>query len=151
MLGRNDEGIFELRRAESLDPLSLIISADVADALCIAHLYDESVQQSKKTIEMDSTFALAHFVLGQALEQKLMHEEAIAEFHGAIELSGLMRPSIPISRTRYCCSSGRKREATNSQRLGGGATAQNPSGAQYRHDLCGAGPGSSDELAQQGL
>jgi TolB-like protein/DNA-binding winged helix-turn-helix (wHTH) protein/Tfp pilus assembly protein PilF len=87
-MGRNSEGIFELRKAESLDPLSLIISADVADALCIAHLYDESVQQSKKTLEMDPDFAVAHYELGQAFEQKHMHDEAIAEFQRAIALSG---------------------------------------------------------------
>ena len=88
VMGRNSEGIFELRRAESLDPLSLIISADLADALCIAHLYDESVRQSKKTLEMDPNFAVAHYELGQAFEQKHMHDEAIAEFQRAIELSG---------------------------------------------------------------
>src|SRR6266487_2112257 len=53
VMRRNSEGIFELRKAESLDPLSLIMSADLADALCIAHLYDESVQQSRKTLEME--------------------------------------------------------------------------------------------------
>lgn len=88
VMGRNDEGIAELRKAESLDPLSLIISADLADALCIAHSYDESVQQSQKTIEMDPHFAVAHYQRGQALEQKHMHDEAIAEFRRAIELSG---------------------------------------------------------------
>jgi len=88
VMGRNSEGIFELRRAENLDPLSLIISADLADALCIAHLYDESVRQSKKTLEMDPNFAVAHYELGQAFEQKHMHDEAIAEFQRAIELSG---------------------------------------------------------------
>src|SRR5204862_121873 len=36
MVGRDDEGIAELKRAESLDPLSLIISAGVADVLFIA-------------------------------------------------------------------------------------------------------------------
>ncbi len=88
VMGRNGEGFFELRKAESLDPLSLIISADLADALCIAHLYDESVQQSRKTLEMDPNFALAHYQLGQAFQQKHMHEEAIAELQRAIELSG---------------------------------------------------------------
>jgi hypothetical protein len=39
MMGRNSESIVELRKTESLDPLSLIISADIADALCVAHLY----------------------------------------------------------------------------------------------------------------
>ena len=88
VMGRNTEGISELRKAESLDPLSLIISADLADALCIAHLYDESVQQSRKTLEIDPNFALAHYQLGQALQQKHMYEQAITEFQRAIELSG---------------------------------------------------------------
>ncbi len=88
VLHHDREGILELRKAESLDPLSLIISADIADALCIAHLFDESVQQSRKTLEMDPNFALAHYELGQALEQKHQHDEAIAEFQKAIELAG---------------------------------------------------------------
>jgi TolB-like protein/DNA-binding winged helix-turn-helix (wHTH) protein/Flp pilus assembly protein TadD len=86
--GRNSEGIFELKRAESLDPLSLIISANLAGALSVAHFYDESVKQSEKTLAMDPNFAVAHFALGQALEQKHMHAEAIAEFQKAIALSG---------------------------------------------------------------
>jgi tetratricopeptide (TPR) repeat protein len=88
MMGRNSEGISELRKAQSLDPLSLIISADMADALCIVRLYDEAVQQSRKTLEMDPHFAVGHYELGQALEQKHMHDEAIAEFKRAIDLSG---------------------------------------------------------------
>ena len=88
MMGRNSDGMSELRKAQSLDPLSLIISADIADALCVAHLYDEAVQQSKKTLEMDPHFAIGHYELGQAFEQKHMHDEAIAEFQRAIELSG---------------------------------------------------------------
>jgi TolB-like protein/DNA-binding winged helix-turn-helix (wHTH) protein/Flp pilus assembly protein TadD len=88
VMGRNDEGIAELKRAESLDPLSLIIGADLADALCIAHRYDESVQQSQKALAMDPLFAVAHYLLGQALVQKHDHDAAIAEFRRAIELSG---------------------------------------------------------------
>jgi tetratricopeptide (TPR) repeat protein len=88
MMGRNSEGILELTKAESLDPLSLIIIADMADALCVARLYDEAVQKSKKTLEMDPNFAIGHYELGQALEQKRMHDEAISEFQRAIELSG---------------------------------------------------------------
>jgi TolB-like protein/DNA-binding winged helix-turn-helix (wHTH) protein/Tfp pilus assembly protein PilF len=88
VMGRTSEGIFEMRRAESLDPLSLIISADLAEALCTAHLYDESVQQIKRTLDMDPNFAVAHYQLGQVLAQKHLHDEAIAEFQRAIELSG---------------------------------------------------------------
>jgi TolB-like protein/DNA-binding winged helix-turn-helix (wHTH) protein/Flp pilus assembly protein TadD len=110
VMGRNDEGIAELKKAESLDPLSLIISADLADALCIAHFYDESVQQSQKTIEMDPHFAVAHYQQGQALEQKHRHDEAIAEFRRAIELSG-GNTTFESNLANAYAVSGRKEEA----------------------------------------
>jgi TolB-like protein/DNA-binding winged helix-turn-helix (wHTH) protein/Flp pilus assembly protein TadD len=88
ILGRNSEGIIELRKAESLDPLSLIISTDLADALLIVHQYDESIQDSLKAIKMDPNFAVAHYQLGEAYTQKRMLNEAIAEFQKAIEFSG---------------------------------------------------------------
>jgi TolB-like protein/Flp pilus assembly protein TadD len=88
MMGRNSEAISELRKAESLDPLSLIISADIADALCVSRRYDEAVQQSKETLEMDANFAVGHFELGQAFVQKQLYDGAIAELQRAIQLSG---------------------------------------------------------------
>ena len=110
VIGRNSEGIAELRKAENLDPLSLIISADLADALCIAHLYDESLQQSRRTLEMDPNFAIAHYELGQAFEQKRMHIEAIGEFRRAIELSG--ENEVFAANLAYAyATSGRKEEA----------------------------------------
>ncbi|MFO1351050.1 MAG: tetratricopeptide repeat protein [Gammaproteobacteria bacterium] len=108
--GRTGEGIAELKKAESLDPLSLIISADLADALCIAHFYDESVQQSQKTIELDPHFAVAHYQLGQALEQQHKDAEAIAEFRKAIELSG-GNTTFESNLANAYAVSGRKEEA----------------------------------------
>jgi TolB-like protein/DNA-binding winged helix-turn-helix (wHTH) protein/Flp pilus assembly protein TadD len=110
MMGRNSEGMSEIRKAESLDPLSLIISADIADALCVAHLYDEAVQQSKKTLEMDPHFAVGHYELGQAYVQKHMYDEAIAEFQRAIELSG-HSGAFDSSLAHVFAVSGRKEEA----------------------------------------
>lgn len=110
VMGRNGEGIAELKKAESLDPLSLIISADLADALCIARRYDESVQQSQKTIAMDPYFAVAHYQLGQALEQKHRYDEAIAEFRRAIELSG-GNTTFESNLANAHAVSGRKEEA----------------------------------------
>ena len=110
VIGRNGEGVSELRKAESLDPLSLIISADLADALCIAHLYDESLLQSRKTLEMDANFAVAHYELGQALEQKHMYNEAIVEFKRAIELSEDNEIFVSNLANAYAAS-GRKEEA----------------------------------------
>ena len=87
-LGRNSEAIEEVKKAESLDPLSLIISADMADILLMARRFDESVGQSRKTLEMDSRFAVAHYELGQALTQQHQFPAAIEELERAISFSG---------------------------------------------------------------
>jgi TolB-like protein/DNA-binding winged helix-turn-helix (wHTH) protein len=88
VLGHSAEGMFEMRRAESLDPVSPIIRANVADALSVSHLFEESVQQSRKTLALDPNFAVGHFQLAEALVQEHQYEAAIAEFQRAIELSG---------------------------------------------------------------
>ena len=88
MVGRSDEGIAELRKAESLDPLSLIISAGVADVLYISHRFDEAAHQLRKTLEMDPNFAMAHYQMGQVLVQQHRADAAIAEFERAIQLAG---------------------------------------------------------------
>jgi TolB-like protein/DNA-binding winged helix-turn-helix (wHTH) protein/Flp pilus assembly protein TadD len=87
LLRRNDEAIAEMRKAESLDPLSLVITADLAELLLLAHSYDESIQWSRKTLELDPSFGLAHNHLGQAYLQKHMTDEAIAELKIAVPLS----------------------------------------------------------------
>jgi TolB-like protein/DNA-binding winged helix-turn-helix (wHTH) protein/Flp pilus assembly protein TadD len=88
LLGRNEEAIREMKKAQNLDPLSLIINADLAELLLIAHFYDESIQQSRKVIEMDPNFAFAHNQLGQAYLQNHMPGEAVGELKTAVQLSG---------------------------------------------------------------
>jgi TolB-like protein/Tfp pilus assembly protein PilF len=86
-LGRHGEAVAELEKAKSLDPLSLIIGADLAEELLIAHRYDEALKQSRETMNMDPFFALTHYVLGEVLAQQHMPNEAIAELQKAVELS----------------------------------------------------------------
>jgi TolB-like protein/DNA-binding winged helix-turn-helix (wHTH) protein len=88
VLGHSAEGMFEMRRAESLDPVSPIIRSNVADALSVSHLFEESVQQSRKTLALDPNFAVGHFQLAEALVQEREYEAAIAELRRAIDLSG---------------------------------------------------------------
>jgi TolB-like protein/DNA-binding winged helix-turn-helix (wHTH) protein/Tfp pilus assembly protein PilF len=112
LLGRYDEALAEMRKAESLDPLSLIINADLAELLLIAHSYDESIRQSLKVIEMDPDFALAHNQLGQAYLQKHMDEQAVAELQKAVRLSGSSPTSI-ANLARAYAASGKNSEAAN--------------------------------------
>jgi TolB-like protein/Flp pilus assembly protein TadD len=110
LLGRFDEAITEMRKAESLDPLSLIINADLAELLGLAHSYDNSIRQSLKTIEMDPNFALAHNQLAQAYLQKHMYAEAVAELQKAVQLSG-DSPTCIANLARAYVASGKRSEA----------------------------------------
>ena len=110
LLGRYDEAIAEMRKAESLDPLSLIINADLAELLVLAHRYDESIRQSRKTIEMDPNFALAHNQLAQAYLQEHRYEEAVAELQKAVQLSG-NSPTCIANLARAYVASGKRSEA----------------------------------------
>src|SRR5204862_6286400 len=88
LLARYDEAIAEMKKAENLDPLSLIINADLAELLVLARSYDESIRQSRKTNEMDPKFALAHNQLAQAYLQKHLPDEAVAELQTAVKPPG---------------------------------------------------------------
>jgi len=110
LMGRHRDAIGEMRKARSLDPLSLIINADLAEILLIAHFYDESARQSRKTIEMDPDFALAHNQLAEAYLHQQMHDDAITEFQTAVRLSD-GSPVCTANLARAYASSGRSAEA----------------------------------------
>ena len=110
LLGRYDEAIAEMKKAESLDPLSLIINADLAELLVLSHSYDESIRQSRKTIEMDPNFAMAHNQLAQAYLQQHMYKEAVVELQKAVQLSG-GSPTCIANLARAYALSGRRNEA----------------------------------------
>jgi len=86
-MGRIQESLAETKRAQELDPLSLIINAALGERLYYARQHDQAMEQCQKTVELDSNFHLAHSYLGLAYEQKGMYKEAIAEFQKAIILS----------------------------------------------------------------
>jgi TolB-like protein/DNA-binding winged helix-turn-helix (wHTH) protein/Tfp pilus assembly protein PilF len=110
VLGQNAEGMVEMNKAESLDPLSLIIRSDVANALTASHRFEESIQQSRKTLALDPNFAIGHFHLGEALVQQHQYNAAIAEFQRAIELSGHLA-AFDANLAHAYAVSGRKAEA----------------------------------------
>ena len=110
LLGRPQEALVEMRKAENLDPLSLIINADLAEFLLLTHSYDESVEQGRKLIEMDSTFAIGHKQLGDAYLLKQMDKEAVAELQVAVRLSG-DSPICVADLARAYVASGQKNEA----------------------------------------
>ena len=86
--GRFAEAIAEIKKAESLDPLSLIIGSDIGTIFHYARQDDLAIAQLRKTLDMDPNFATAHFVLARCYAQQKRYPEAIAAMKRAIELAG---------------------------------------------------------------
>lgn len=83
-VGRYGEAISEIKRAEALDPLSSIISANVGLYLYYSRQYDRAVAQLRKSLEIDKEFGIAHLYLGYAyLQQPGRIFEAVNEFQTA--------------------------------------------------------------------
>jgi serine/threonine-protein kinase len=87
-MGRSDEALRELRRAQELDPLSPIIPASLGFAYAARGDYEEGLRQVEKALELDPTFPLA--IRNRALIYFLQgkQNEAVAQERRAVELTG---------------------------------------------------------------
>ncbi len=85
-LGRFDEAMAEIRVAQKLDPLSLIVSVNIAENYFDMGRYDDAIDEIKKTLELDRTFPIAHLNLGLYYAQKGEIAEGTAELLRVREL-----------------------------------------------------------------
>jgi eukaryotic-like serine/threonine-protein kinase len=111
MSGRTAEALTELKRAQQLDPLSLFIATDMNVPFYVARQYDLSIEQSRKVIDMEPNFYLAHFTLAMALARKHDNKTAVSEFLKAKSLSDV--PWNDAGLGYVYASSGREQEALN--------------------------------------
>jgi len=109
-LGRQQQAIKEIRRAQELDPLSLPVNASVVYVLYLCRQYDEAIEAGKKTVELDAAFPLTHQRLGLPYVQKKMYSEAINEFQQAVNNSN-RAPQPLVSLGHAYAVSGNKVEA----------------------------------------
>ena len=138
MMGRTGEALTELHKAESLDPLSLIISADIADALCVAGQDDEAVRQSMKTLELDPNFAVGHFELGQALQQQRTvprGNRGISKGHRAVRPQRRLRIQFGVCLRNVRAPGGRAEHRRDTH---GEAREGSNGRRRHRGDLCRA-------------
>ena len=92
--GKFTEGIAEMKRAQELDPLSLVISEDLGVAYYHARNFDQAIQQQHKTLELDPNYFFGYLRRGQAYSQKGMFKEAIDDLTKAQKLSGNFPPAV---------------------------------------------------------
>jgi serine/threonine-protein kinase len=109
-MGRHNEAIAEAKRAQELDPLSLIISASGGWVFFYARRYDEAIAQCRRTLELNAGFYPAHLYLGQAYEQEKLYAEAISEYQKAIALEQ-GNPALAANLARVYAATGKRTEA----------------------------------------
>jgi eukaryotic-like serine/threonine-protein kinase len=78
-LGRVDEAMIQIRKAQSLDPLSMVILNNVGIVQFYMRRYDEAIETMKKALELDHDFALMHLSLSRVYCAKGQFTEALAE------------------------------------------------------------------------
>ncbi len=110
IMGNFERALAEMRRAQELDPLSLIINANLGKAYFNARRYDEAIQQLRKTIEIDQTFFVAHHYLGSAYAMKGDYSDALSEYQKAHQLNE-SDPHVVALTGRLYAVTGRRAEA----------------------------------------
>jgi len=87
-MGRVNEALAQLQRAQEIDPLSLIIYFVFAKAYLDLGRYDEALEQSKKALELDPDFGPIHFFIGLLNEDKGAYKKAVTAYQKAVKLTG---------------------------------------------------------------
>jgi TolB-like protein/DNA-binding winged helix-turn-helix (wHTH) protein/Tfp pilus assembly protein PilF len=78
-MGQVENALAELRTAQTLDPLSPVITTDLGKDLYLARRYDEAVIQLQRALELDPNFVSAHNWLSDTYLEKKMYAEAVTE------------------------------------------------------------------------
>ncbi len=79
-LGRFDEALKEVKKAQTLYPLSLMFHAIEAYVFYFGGDFDEAIEKCKKTLEMDTNFRPALIYMGRSYREKGFYENALEEF-----------------------------------------------------------------------
>jgi serine/threonine-protein kinase len=77
--GRTEAAFAEIKKAEEIDPLSVLFQTDHGEFYYFARRPDEAIAQLQKAIDMDPSFVRAHFLMGRALIQKGRCDDGIVE------------------------------------------------------------------------
>lgn len=76
-LGRDKEAVEEIRKAQEIDPLSMVVGIDAAWNLYMAREFEESLKQASKMEEMQPGSPASSHLIGMSLTQLGRLDEAI--------------------------------------------------------------------------
>jgi tetratricopeptide (TPR) repeat protein len=102
-MARPEEGLRETKKAQELDPLSLIINTTLGWQLYLAHRSDQAIEQLRKVLDIDAKFTPARRILEEVYAQSGRQKEAVEEREKVLSLSGSpeLAASIAEDFSRY--------------------------------------------------
>ena len=90
--GRFEQSLSEIKRAQELDPLSLVIAWNVAEVLADLRRFDLAGEQFNKMLELDPSFAGTYRGRGIMYAQQGRFAEAIGDLQRARQILGANNP-----------------------------------------------------------
>lgn len=96
-MGRQAEAIKMMKKSQELDPLSLIISVAIGWANYMARRYDESLEQLRRTAELEPHYPMTYWILGLLLRKMGRYQDALGEGEKGVSYSGgspIMRAAL---------------------------------------------------------
>ena len=108
---RFDLAMERLRRAQSLDPLSIVITTNTGEILYRARRFDEAIAECEKALEMDPQFAKALYWRTMAWIASGKLAESLAFLEAAMAAPGETRTIASVLMAVACARAGRREEA----------------------------------------
>lgn len=91
-----EEAFREIKRAEALDPLSLVIINNLAENYIDRGDLDSATKECQRMIDLDPNFWAARQTLGIILVKQGRYAEALREAHKSAELSSRSNSSLAL-------------------------------------------------------
>jgi adenylate cyclase len=95
-IGRTDEAFREIKLAEELDPLSLVIINNVAENYIDRGDLNSATKECRRMIDLDPNFWAAHQTLGIVLVKQHRYDEALAEAQKSTQFSNRANASLAL-------------------------------------------------------
>jgi tetratricopeptide (TPR) repeat protein len=90
--GRLNEGFKELKLAQQLDPLSMVINFSVCQYYVDTKEFDKAIEELIKIIDLNPEFPYTYYYLSLAYEQKGMYDQAVSQYRKFIQIYATATP-----------------------------------------------------------
>jgi tetratricopeptide (TPR) repeat protein len=101
IMSRHDESLARIRRAQTVDPISLPVNHTIARCYAWAREYDKALEQLRATQQMEPHHPLTYVWLGRVYIGMGRFQEALTALQRGIEIAGRLPLLLELSGCAY--------------------------------------------------